>query len=84
MANQSESNIISLNALSNAARESAAADASSRLNRPASYKAKIHRHMTAPLIQLQEKSQQLLMKSLEDMFDKIDDALFELAEKYIF
>jgi len=83
MANQSESNIISLNALSNAARESAAADAASRLNRPASYKAKIHRHMTAPLIQLQEKSQQLLMKSLEDMFDKIDDALFELAEKSV-
>ncbi|MBT5293026.1 MAG: DUF1631 domain-containing protein [Cellvibrionales bacterium] len=77
MANQTESNIISLNALSNAARES------SRLTQPASYKAKIHRHMTAPLIQLQEKSQQLLMKSIEDMFDKIDDALFELAEKSV-
>ena len=83
MANQTESNIISLNALSNAARESSAMDASSRLNRPASYQAKIHRHMTAPLIQLQEKSQQNLMKLLENMFDKVDDALFELAEKSV-
>ena len=83
MANQTESNIISLNALSNAARESSAKDASSRLNRPESYQAKIHRHMTAPLIQLQEKSQQNLMKLLENMFDKVDDALFELAEKSV-
>ena len=85
MANQNESNIVSLNSLSgrglsNKARES---DTASRLNRPAAYQAKIHRHMTAPLIQLQEKSQQLLMKSLQDMFDKIDDALFELAEKSV-
>lgn len=85
MANQNESNIVALNSLSsnslsNRARES---DTASRLNRPAAYQAKIHRHMTAPLIQLQEKSQQLLMKSLQDMFDKIDDALFELAEKSV-
>ena len=39
--------------------------------------------MTAPLIQLQEKSQQNLMKLLENMFDKVDDALFELAEKSV-
>ncbi|MDA8962798.1 DUF1631 domain-containing protein [Pseudomonadales bacterium] len=83
MANQTESNIISLNALSNAARESSTTDASSRLDRSASYQAKIHRHMTAPLIQLQEKSQQNLMKLLENMFDKVDDALFELAEKSV-
>ena len=85
MANQTESNIVSLNRLSNSlsarARESASSSAASQINRPDAYQTKIHRHMTAPLIQLQEKSQQLLMKSLQDMFDKIDDALFELAEK---
>lgn len=45
------------------------------------YKAKLHRQMSAPLIHLQEKTQRILLKSLQDMFDKIDDALFELAEK---
>ena len=85
MANQNESNIVALNSLSSnsLSKKAHESDTASRLNRPAAYQAKIHRHMTAPLIQLQEKSQQLLMKSLQDMFDKIDDALFELAEKSV-
>ena len=83
MANQTESNIVSLNRLSNSlsAKGHESASTLPQINRPDAYQTKLHRHMTAPLIHLQEKSQQLLMKSLQDMFDKIDDALFELAEK---
>ena len=82
MPKPTESNIVAINA-SNASSKSSSNDAAVRHSRPVSYQAKIHRDMSAPLIHLQEKSQQLLMKSLQDMFDKIDDALFELAERSV-
>lgn len=37
--------------------------------------------MTAPLRHLQDKSRAELMKVVQAMFDKADDALFELVEK---
>ena len=43
----------------------------------------VTRRMSAPLIQLREKSQRELMKRMQLMFDKIDDALFEIAERAI-
>ena len=74
-----DSNIVALNSPVNVSANASAAPA--RSNRRDSYNTKLHRNMTAPMVALQELSQRVLMKCLQDMFDKIDDALFELAEK---
>ncbi len=42
---------------------------------------RFNRRMSAPLIQLQEKTQRELLKYTHNLFNKIDDALFEMAEK---
>ena len=74
-----DSNIVALNSPFNVSANASAAPA--RSNRRDSYNTKLHRNMTAPMVALQELSQRVLMKCLQDMFDKIDDALFKLAEK---
>lgn len=73
---KNESNIVVLNP----ADEPTGRRDSSR-GRADAYKAKLHRQMSEPLVRLQDKTRVSLLKCLQDMFDKIDDALFELAEK---
>lgn len=85
---KNDSNIVALNTLNSAdysirtadpaSDSAAAADTSAR---GGAYSTRLHRNMGAPLVKLQELSQRVLMNNLQDMFDKIDDALFELAEK---
>ncbi|MGB5325919.1 MAG: DUF1631 family protein, partial [Pseudomonadales bacterium] len=42
--------------------------------------ASITRRMSAPAVQLREMLQQGLSRQLQNMFDSVDDALFDLAE----